>query len=186
MSGTTIEQYLERKELWVQALKSGEYVQGEGNLRTEEDGYCCLGVACDVYHKVTGLGQWLVVGDWEEAPSEEWRKYDEDEGAVEPRWVTPSGDVVEPGAWVFSDKDTELPDEVMKWFGIRTVGGSPYCLHNMEFSCPRRPDGRETVKHSSLITANDGHVDFQSIATVIDSEPLGLFTWRTEEEEDLT
>lgn len=40
----------EIKELWVQALRSGEYVQGTGFLN--KDGrFCCLGVLCEVLDK---------------------------------------------------------------------------------------------------------------------------------------
>lgn len=42
---------------WVAALRSGEYEQWRGALRNE-DRYCCLGVACDVYAKATGEGEW--------------------------------------------------------------------------------------------------------------------------------
>lgn len=34
-----------RKE-WIEALKSGEYKQGAGYLRTKDDEFCCLGVLC--------------------------------------------------------------------------------------------------------------------------------------------
>ena len=39
---------------WVEALRSGEYKQGNGNLCAEgetpnEPRYCCLGVACDIF-----------------------------------------------------------------------------------------------------------------------------------------
>jgi hypothetical protein len=40
------------KQQWVTALRSGEYTQASSNLRTEE-GYCCLGVLCDLYSKDT-------------------------------------------------------------------------------------------------------------------------------------
>lgn len=36
---------LQRK--WLDALKSGDYKQAKGSLRTSS-GYCCLGVACDI------------------------------------------------------------------------------------------------------------------------------------------
>lgn len=36
------------KQKWVRALRSGKYTQASGALRTE-DGFCCLGVLCDVY-----------------------------------------------------------------------------------------------------------------------------------------
>lgn len=47
----------EIKKLWVDALKSGEYEQTVGILK-DEDGYCCLGVLCDIHSKVTGSGYW--------------------------------------------------------------------------------------------------------------------------------
>lgn len=40
-------------KLWVKALKSGKYKQTSGTLQ-DEDGYCCLGVACKLYEKKTG------------------------------------------------------------------------------------------------------------------------------------
>lgn len=44
------------KALWLTALRSGEYKQGQGALRrefvdTNESLYCCLGVLCDLYAK---------------------------------------------------------------------------------------------------------------------------------------
>jgi len=36
-------------QMWVDALRKGGYEQGKGFLRTEDDKYCCLGVACDIY-----------------------------------------------------------------------------------------------------------------------------------------
>jgi len=36
------------KELWVNALRSGDYSQAKGALRNAQ-GYCCLGVLCDLY-----------------------------------------------------------------------------------------------------------------------------------------
>lgn len=47
----------QRLRLWYAALMSNKYDQTEGALRTNE-GFCCLGVACDVYHKETGKGNW--------------------------------------------------------------------------------------------------------------------------------
>jgi hypothetical protein len=37
----------ELKSKWVEALRSGNYEQGRGLLRAE-DQYCCLGVLCEV------------------------------------------------------------------------------------------------------------------------------------------
>jgi hypothetical protein len=38
---------------WVAALRSGEYAQTRGFLH-DSNGYCCLGVACDLYQKEVG------------------------------------------------------------------------------------------------------------------------------------
>ena len=38
-------------ELWIEALESGEYLQGRNQLVHEDDGirrHCCLGVLCDL------------------------------------------------------------------------------------------------------------------------------------------
>lgn len=40
----------EVKKKWVAALRSGKYEQSTGALR-KEDGYCCLGVLCDLHRK---------------------------------------------------------------------------------------------------------------------------------------
>lgn len=41
----------ENIQKWVDALRSGEYAQGEGVLRSYNDKFCCLGVACEVARK---------------------------------------------------------------------------------------------------------------------------------------
>lgn len=48
----------EIKKEWCSALRSGEYEQGIGTLRSVDDKFCCLGVLTDLYHKDTGKGQW--------------------------------------------------------------------------------------------------------------------------------
>lgn len=35
-------------KLWVAGLRSGDYKQGKGVLRSVDDKYCCLGVACEL------------------------------------------------------------------------------------------------------------------------------------------
>ena len=42
------------KALWVAALRSGKYVQCNGRLHLEGDGYCCLGVL----RELSGLATW--------------------------------------------------------------------------------------------------------------------------------
>lgn len=40
------------KRAWLEALRNGEYKQGFGKLRHNNDTYCCLGVLCDIYSKI--------------------------------------------------------------------------------------------------------------------------------------
>ena len=42
----------EVKKLWLEALRSGEYKQGQGQLHNpSENVFCCLGVLCDIVDK---------------------------------------------------------------------------------------------------------------------------------------
>jgi hypothetical protein len=49
----------EIKARWVAALRSGEYQQTQGVLQNSE-GFCCLGVLCDLYAKEHGMHLWTV------------------------------------------------------------------------------------------------------------------------------
>jgi hypothetical protein len=42
---------------WINALRSGEYEQVTGTLKSFS-GFCCLGVLCDIHIKETGKGDW--------------------------------------------------------------------------------------------------------------------------------
>ena len=53
---------------WLEALRSGEYEQGKGFLKTE-DGYCCLGV---LQHCLSGEVERDDRGESELIPSEHW------------------------------------------------------------------------------------------------------------------
>ncbi len=65
------------KTLWTEALRSGEYKQGQEQLKTDaakghKDKFCCLGVLTDLYCKDKGVS-------WEEATElarnpDEWNK----------------------------------------------------------------------------------------------------------------
>lgn len=45
------------KPMWLAALRSGEYAQGRNQLKNG-DNYCCLGVLCDLYRKVSKDAKW--------------------------------------------------------------------------------------------------------------------------------
>ena len=52
MPDWTKEEQAEHRRLWVEALESGDYKQTTGRLH-DDDGYCCLGVACEISGLVT-------------------------------------------------------------------------------------------------------------------------------------
>ena len=54
---------------WIEALKSGIYLQGENYLRTKYGEFCCLGVACEIAPEITG-------GHHGNSPS--WYKFETD------------------------------------------------------------------------------------------------------------
>ena len=39
------------KRRWLRALRSGKYTQCKGSLHIKDDGFCCLGVLCDILRK---------------------------------------------------------------------------------------------------------------------------------------
>ena len=53
MADYTPEQQAKNRREWVEALRSGDYQQGQGALLTG-DRFCCLGVACEI----SGLAEW--------------------------------------------------------------------------------------------------------------------------------
>jgi hypothetical protein len=87
----------EVKQKWIDALRSGDYEQGSEKLRGV-NGYCCLGVLCDIYAREHDT-QW------------EFRGYDElsDESNPHPM-----------DYWYFDDQSEFLPKIVMNWAGLKT------------------------------------------------------------------
>jgi hypothetical protein len=54
----------EIKQRWIEALRSGEYKQGQGCLHNHnENTFCCLGVLCDLHAKETNT-------NWVDDPEE--------------------------------------------------------------------------------------------------------------------
>lgn len=49
---------------WVAALRGGEFTQTTGALH-DAMGYCCLGVACETFRRITGKGRWDSLYDFD-------------------------------------------------------------------------------------------------------------------------
>lgn len=80
-------------ERWVQALRSGKYMQGQRELHPDSESYCCLGVLCDLYRQEQGKGEWN--GRNFRAPNED----------------------------ITEIKTAVLPQIVAEWAGIHDVAG---------------------------------------------------------------
>ena len=141
----------ENARKWVEALRSGEYKQTKSYLRTKK-GFCCLGVACDLYAKETGEGEWNDGSDGTNiAGSSYWYAFISSKN---------------------KRKETAgLPVYVMEWLGIRDQLGDYSKKVDVHFSSPVK----EMIEYSSLGGMNDTGSSFAEIADVIESEPGGLF-----------
>ena len=112
----------ENAEKWVAALRSGDYDQTKSFLR-DEDGFCCLGVACDLYAKETG------------GTARAWRK----SGRY---YVFAIGSPHEVSA---------LPVPVMEWLGLRDQLGDYDPVVNMASLSTRNDNGAEFAEIAYLI-----------------------------------
>lgn len=77
MSDTKVMMDPEIKAEWVAALRSGDFIQVRGTLRSKSvpNGRCCLGVLCDVLDKRNGTDDWnpgITGGEWTWGPSNNW------------------------------------------------------------------------------------------------------------------
>jgi hypothetical protein len=52
------------KDAWLVALRSGDYEQGQCQLRSPENKFCCLGVLSDVLSKDNPEIQWIKTFDY--------------------------------------------------------------------------------------------------------------------------
>lgn len=60
----TREQIRENRKKWVEAIRSGNYVQAQGVLRTAENAFCCLGVACEIFKDHPDVQRGWTKGDY--------------------------------------------------------------------------------------------------------------------------
>ena len=76
---------------WVAALRSGDYKQGWGWLRSGSDEYCCLGVLCE-----------LAVED----------------GVIAPPSYSETSDGHSSDAYSYGGKQATPPEPVLEWAGL--------------------------------------------------------------------
>lgn len=135
------------KTMWIEALRSGEYEQGIGNLAVYDVNntltHCCLGVLCE-----------LAVKDGLPISREESR---DDNGEPYPE------NDREGVAVHFDSSDCLLPESVMVWAGLDDDAGS-----FLEPDGDIKPDGEPFRRQADLAGRNDGGASFTEIADLIE------------------
>lgn len=135
----------ERIEKWIDALRSGDYQQTKEVLH-DSKGYCCLGVACEIYRQETERGDW---------------KEDQNAGDSHDalRFVIPDED--ESTLIARGNSYTIIP-EVRDWFGL------PEANPDLLFPREDRIEGDSEFYEESAASANDEGMSFSDIADAIE------------------
>ena len=81
----------EVKKLWLEALRSGKYKQGQNYLKVQ-DKFCCLGVLCDLY------------------PGRVWKQSDNETETGERCYIG-----------IYEQSKFDLPQQVREWAGIEST-----------------------------------------------------------------
>ncbi len=127
------------------ALRSGEFQQGKSMLHNvHNDTYCCLGVACEVYRRETGDGEWEGSG---RSPGAEANKYDRFLGA-----------------------DLCLPVKVAEWYGLidPDVDGPPMGVNSISPKVRAMIISGETYDTPLANLNDDQGWTFEQIADVLE------------------
>ena len=138
----------EALKAWLEALRGKQYTQSTGMLRSTE-GYCCLGVGCDVLMKHVG-------GSWEEEFGGMYRVRGIDE-------------------FVYG---SALPDPIKDLLGFTHDIGTFQFTDELVTKFPKLQEARESYLDGgcSLTALNDRyHWTFEEIADLIEAKPPSLF-----------
>lgn len=142
------------KKLWVDQLNNPELKQGKGQLRDDNDNFCCLGVLCDLAQMHGVIPQAVMKFDSEQVEASAIRNGE--------------------NYYVYGSERAgfSLPSEVMKWAGLDEA--DPHI--GMTDEEVEQMLGKEFYSVTwdgdyhgpSLAGMNDEGVPFTSIALVID------------------
>lgn len=132
------------KTKWIKALRSGDYKQTKATLRDTE-GFCCLGVLCDIYHKEIGNGKWV---DWDIGGSKRQHFNINDI----------DGKLLQKGVGV-------PPLDVIRWCTLS--GNNPIVKTSVMSPIP---DRGIIVRDTTIAGLNDGGKTFLEIADIIEEQ----------------
>ena len=130
------------KEMWVNALLSGDYSQTTGVLRSN-DGYCCLGVLCDLYSQEVNRnwqGKRYTFSDAVDITETEAEEFNFD-------------------SFFYDDEMELLPQAVVEWACLDNTNPSV----QVEYTT----DEGVYVEYVELSQLNDTGYDFKQIANYI-------------------
>jgi len=140
-------------QLWIKALRSGKYKQGQNVLLDEKNRYCCLGVLCDLYNK-------------------DCRSHKKRELTVR-KSVEPDSNLEDDlHSFSFGGQTFRLPAAVKRWAGMRSDTGTMECPKGV-LSKGEKWDEDVIRTDPTLAELNDGLWDskkrsFDKIATIIE------------------
>lgn len=130
----------EIKDRWLEKLESGEYDQTSGELRNDE-GYCCLGVLCEVAVEDGVIERGEEVG-----------------------YLTAYAGYYSSKSDVPFIENSTLPKEVVEWAGLEDRNPTVPFSAGCDGDC----DDYECMTDLELSELNDGeHLNFVEIATYI-------------------
>lgn len=137
------------KALWLEALRSGKYEQGNSVLRTADGKYCCLGVLCDI----------AAMNGVIPLPTKTERAVDAGGGEIAAFYF---GNDTGLDRWGYDNDPDEsrqlayLPKSVVAWAGVPRYGDRYWA---------------EGAEHpESLAALNDAGKSFTEIADIIEAE----------------
>lgn len=128
---------------WVKNLRLGKFKQTTAGALRDREGFCCLGVLCDIFGKSTADGIWR--GD------EDREKYD---------FVCTKPPDFPDESLARLRSNVDLPGLVQEWAGLNSSSGCHIAIRS------RIVIGENT--YGSLAEANDSGVPFNEIATFIE------------------
>ncbi len=148
----------ERKAQWVAALRSGEFPQGQSELKTAEGEFCCLGVACELAYREGKLNFGEVASDEEDNGHK--RVYGDVDDYLEN---------VSSNEWSWSD----LPVGARNWLGLGEMDNDPVVrviqTHPKYASLESWTNGgTNTLFRVSIL--NDSGFTFDEIADLIEEQ----------------
>lgn len=150
----------ENAERWLERLERNEDPQTENALRTP-DGYCCLGIGCEEYRQVTGIGEWVFVSA--DDVESFYAAYAEEQGKqICDLAPTAEGDYIDHYAFRLPDgtiASSVLPRVVRDWLGLDNESGNVASKPGM-----------------ALAAMNDRGVVFPNIAGMVRANPEDYLT----------